>query len=942
MPVYLSPGVYTVEKDLSAFASDGSDVVPAFIGTAKKGPINSPKLITSAQQFVETFGEPFTESYLGYAVLAFLEEGNICYVNRVGVECEDGQDAALADVCIDTSGSQTTGWGRIALFTGVDYGKICTHVISADTPLSFHAASTSTPVFTDVEESDTYGASDATLTLSGSYVDAIDDSFIVVLTGAPTGSNMIAGATYDIIRNSDDEIISTGTLTEASPGVSDSFDIGTGANDTGLAGVINTQTGSAPLNVGDYFVFSAAPDNRSFAFSVDGDVPDTVSFGTATYTDPDTFVTAFNALAGSSESYIAVAQDDDSVCIRTDTAGRWIQLVSTEAFALEIGVQLWAYDIPRSYVLATDVGPYNINSTNNRVKVRVITETGNVETEVSLTTNSAHTAASLVAELDAAGTIDGTTYFNALVLRISDTRTVPILITTTSNQTDNLRLLASATNSKTLRFAQELGVNVPYGTDYTVFFDSRVILPDAGVTTPSTPLSCEVSALSDECALDTAYYAGIVGFIVAESPGTWANDYTVTLELFNNNTGRYTVKIRDDDNVVVERLDDVSFDPREDRYIANIVNAGSSLGGTNGNKYIRWEERPSYLGNDVTDLSTFEVRNPGTFTRAFSGGANGIPTDAVYSSEVDAAILGNAVDSTGIFAFQNPERYEIDLLVTPGVSTGTVIGQALQMCEGRGDCFYLVDPPFGLRPQQVIDWHNGLLDSTVTAAINSSYGALYWSWLKVFDQFGRQEIFIPPSGHTSAVYARTARVGEIWQAPAGLNRGKLLTALDVEFNPSQAERDALYGYGNAVNPITKFPQDGIVVFGQRTLQRADTALNRVNVRMLMNHLKRKLVRLLRNYVFEPNDEILWSTIKANIDPFLRDIGARRGITAYKVVVDGTNNTPEVIDRNELRVSVLVKPTRAAEFIELTVAVLRTDQSFSASEVLIAGGVQLGS
>ena len=160
----------------------------------------------------------------------------------------------------------------------------------------------------------------------------------------------------------------------------------------------------------------------------------------------------------------------------------------------------------------------------------------------------------------------------------------------------------------------------------------------------------------------------------------------------------------------------------------------------------------------------------------------------------------------------------------------------------------------------------------------------------------------------------------------------------MEYSPSQGERDLLYGSGNAVNPIVKFPQDGITVWGQRTLQRSNTALDRVSVRMLMIFIKKNLTQLLRNFIFEPNDRILWRQVAATIEPFLADIQARRGLTAFRVIVDETNNTPERIDRNELWVSVFLKPTKTVEFVVLNLVVLRTGASFSAEEVLAAGGI----
>jgi len=939
MAVYLSPGVYPNEIDLSAFIGVQSDVVPGFVGTANKGPINTPVFISTAEQFIDTFGEPFPDSYLGYAVLNYLLEGNQCWVVRVGIECDDGQDSALDDVCIDTSGARGKGWGRIPLFSGVDFGQLCTRVIDADNPLVIHAASTTAPTFTDVDESASDGPTTASLALSGTYNEAIDDTFFVNITGAPTGT-LIDGADYEIVRNSDAEVIATGTFS-AVAGVTSSFAIGTGSDATGLTGII-TVTGSSAVETGDYFSFVAAPDNTTAQFSVEGVAQVAAVLSPTTYTSATTFADDLNSAAGSSEDWIAIVQDDETVCIRTDTEGRWIQLISTEAFALEVGLSLWAYDIPRSHAVGTSLSPYNINSNKNRVKINVVGTTASDVIEVSVPVSATHSAASLKTVFNGANEVDGIPKFDAVALRLSDSQVVLALMTTIDNAEDDLSLLANNSNLKTLRFAQELGMNFPFGTGYRVFDDARVLLPEGGTVDPAVPLSCDIDPLSSQCSLDSSYYQKIVGFVVAKSPGTWIDDFKLTIQIYNNTSGKYTLRIVEvSSNVEVHRIDDVSFDSREARYIGNIVNEGSSIGGAAGDSYIRWEERPSYLNNDATDLLTFEVRTPGTFsTQTFDGGADGIPVDATFSTELDAAIIGSPQDNSGIWALQNPDLFNINMLLTPGVSTGSVLSQAITMCEGRGDCIYIVDPPFGLTPQQVVDWHNGMLDSSLLTAINTSYAALYWSWQKIYDQFSAEEIFVPPSGQVAAVFARTARVAEQWFAPAGLNRGKLTTSLDIEFNPSQGERNLMYSQGNAVNFIVKFPQDGIAVFGQRTLQRAATALDRVNVRMLLIFLKKELIKTLRTFLFEPNDRFTRGEVVNRIEPFLAEIAARRGVTGFKVICDQTNNTPQRIDRNELWVSVLVRPTRAAEFVVLNIGVLRSDQSFSAEEVLAQTGVVL--
>lgn len=948
MATFLSPGVFPREIDLSLVPSSVGPTRPAFIGTAKKGPMNTPVFISNAQQFVDTFGEPFAESYLGYAVLAYMEEGNQCYVLRVGVECQEGQASELDDICIDTTGNRIEGWGRIPVFTGIDFGRISLRVVDSDNPVVFHGASVDNIDYNDIDLSATDGVTTATLSFTGSglsdsYEGAKDDSWLILITGEPDAGEVMDGATFEVIRNSDAAIVASGTLTDDGTGTSQAIDIGDGL-------VFEISVTAGRLDTNDTFTFTAAPDNRSFAVSVEGGVATTYTVAAATYSSVSTLVDALNTLIGAGEDYVFIERQlEDGTTIpqiRTDEAGDRIQLMDTPAWACELGTMQYAWDIPRSCLIGVDAGPYTITSSNNRVRMLIQTDTEELVAEFSIANGIDIDADTVAGQVDLGGIILGTRYFESFALTIPAGTEHIVIVTTDDNQFDQLRLDASFSNLKTLRFAEEIGISFPYTRAYRGFSDFRVSLPESGMTTPETPLSCETDPFSDECAVDSAYYANIVGWFVATSPGTWLDGYEVDLQLFNVGPAvddpRYSILIRDSAGVQVDLIQDVSFDKRQDRYVGNLLNPDVNaqedvvLG---GNEYIHWEDRPAFLNNDPDDESTFEVRQPASFfNKEFSGTANGIPLDPAFSSELDAAVIGNAADNTGIFAFANAETFDINILVTPGFNSGAVIGQALQLAETRGDIIYLVDPPFGLRPQQVVDWHNGMLLSDLNIAINSSYGALYWGWLKIFDQFNNQQIWVPPSGHVSSVFARTERVAESWFAPAGLRRGRLLTPIDIEFNPSEGERDLLYGGGNAVNPIVNFPQDGLVVFGQRTLQRTETSLSRVNVRMLLIYIKKNLTRLLRNFIFEPNDPILWAQVRNTVNPFLSDIQARRGLEAFRVVVDETNNTPERRDRNQLWVSVFLQPVKAVEFIVLNLVVLRSSASFNAEEVLAAGGI----
>ena len=337
-------------------------------------------------------------------------------------------------------------------------------------------------------------------------------------------------------------------------------------------------------------------------------------------------------------------------------------------------------------------------------------------------------AGTIAAAVNGNGTIGGETFFIAYQMTVPG-GTSHVVVEAGSygsdaHRTDQLLLKANYSNLKTLMFAEEIGVLAPYTKSYRGFYDSRVALPATGEIDASVPLSYEQNP--DPGNVDVAYFNHIAGWFVATSPGTWLDGYKLVLSLqtqiAGNAAARYQLVILDPNGAVADSVQNVSFDKNEQRYIGNVLNPGTTFGGANGNDFVNWEDRPAFLKNDELDPATYEIRQPAQLdSSTFSPGANGIPIDPAYSSELDAAIIGSPQDSSGMYGVQNSETYDINLLIIPGMTSGAVIGQALQLCESRGDVLYIVDPPFGLRPQQAVDWHNGMLLSDLSHAINSSY-----------------------------------------------------------------------------------------------------------------------------------------------------------------------------------------------------------------------------
>ena len=293
-------------------------------------------------------------------------------------------------------------------------------------------------------------------------------------------------------------------------------------------------------------------------------------------------------------------------------------------------------------------------------------------------------------------------------------------------------------------------------------------------------------------------------------------------------------------------------------------------------------------------------------------------TDGADSSDTDAiatALIGsNTVDpKTGMQALDD-DLLNISMAAIPGVSLQTVQNNLITLAQTTQNFLAVVSPPYGVGTvQDAIDWTNGLKTSR-SAALNNSYAACYWPWVKTFDVFDGKDRWYDPAIYGLRQMAFTDGVADAWFAPAGFVRGKLTKPSQVEVKCNQGDRDSMYSGGNILNPIVNFPQQGITIFGQRTTQRDPTALDRVNIRRLMIYIRKQILASTRRFVFEPNDSFTWERVANLLNPMLEDIKQRRGITQFRVVCDETTNTPLRVDRNEMWCKVLVKPTKTAEVV----------------------------
>jgi hypothetical protein len=278
--------------------------------------------------------------------------------------------------------------------------------------------------------------------------------------------------------------------------------------------------------------------------------------------------------------------------------------------------------------------------------------------------------------------------------------------------------------------------------------------------------------------------------------------------------------------------------------------------------------------------------------------------------------------SKAINALSNPDEYDINLVSMPGINRElhpAIVTKMIDMVENRQDCFYIAD---------FTDYNSSITTATEQAqAVDSNYAACYYPWMKTIDSNTNKLTTVPPSTLLPAVFASSDRLSAEWFAPAGLNRGGITGAVSVLNRLTHAERDILYE--NKVNPIATFPGQGIVAFGQKTLQDRASALDRINVRRLLITMKKFIASTSRYLVFEQNTTETRARFINTVTPYLEGIQQRQGLYAFNVVMDESNNTPDVIDRNILAGAIFLQPTKTAEFIVIDFNILPTGASFSA-------------
>jgi hypothetical protein len=429
----------------------------------------------------------------------------------------------------------------------------------------------------------------------------------------------------------------------------------------------------------------------------------------------------------------------------------------------------------------------------------------------------------------------------------------------------------------------------------------------------------------------------------------------------NENKGTFTLSIRRGDDtdkrkVILESFSNCSLDPQASNYLGKKVGTSyKSYDPTNGivkstgtypnmSKFIYITE--ASIANTVDYLDdNGAITNPaytaslpkvsnGTFANGLDGSGAGLNHPQKFYQEittannqglkcgpVGAANTGTTSYMAAINLLANQDEYDVNLVFAPGINhtDHPAISNALiTMCENRGDCMVIVDPVA----------HDSTVKeaSTVAGLLDSSYAAMYWPWVQVADPSTGKYVYVPQATVMPGIYAFNDKVSAEWFAPAGLNRGGQESVIQAEVKLTHAHRDTMYE--NNLNPVATFPGEGVVVWGQKTLQKKASALDRVNVRRLLINLKKFIASTSKYLVFENNTDATRNRFLSTVNPYMESVQQRQGLYAFKVVMDATNNTPDIIDQNILKGDIFLQPAKAAEFIVIDFNVMPTGATFN--------------
>lgn len=896
--IFVSPGVFTREQDFTVFASRIGITRLGVVGKTLKGPAFEPIKIRSTDEFLLRFGGTNTNYPLPYVANSFLSQSNELTVVRVlGSEGFENSPAWLivADNSNTYSGEtfgdlsyssltfsigaqsvNTNTWSFISSAdTSMADGTISATTIGSDTYVSFSGDSIST--------SDWVDAINAT-SFSGFGITVEGDTAIDIISSAGTTSWTLSantlehkgsksGSTLAILRSKRNQLDNSWYFDQES-------DVTIGNISTTLGSfTLSATTGPLTAQTNSGYTVSLDETREDYIVKILGKNPEIID-GT-----PNLYVERI---------YPHFTREADS---RSDIAGLKSSLVYTDEEAYK--------DFENEYT----------NATTPWVVSRVIG--GDVKNLFKFQTISDGDASNKEIKISIAN-IDINNYtFDVIVRRFDDTDATAS--STALERWSNVSLREEDTNY----IAKVIGT-----TDESFPRKSNFITVDMATTFPSNTVpagfrgySLRETGISGSTAPDlyykTDYFSGDSTFKTYLGISELGYTNFTTSQVSTKNA----IKSIESDLFAYDGA--VSTDKKTIKgfHLENTADPTMFISGNEDS-----------LTGYTNAAGTLIDRNKLKFTLVPTGGFDGWDKYRTYNELYDefTDVYTSNVNSfkNALNEIANPEVVDINILATPGVdysNNETIVKYALDIVEERTDTIYVIDSP-RLTTGSIKGTPEEVVSRLESIGIDSNYAATYWPWIQIEDPNSGKYTYQAPTMMAVQSYALTDNVAAPWFAPAGLNRGLAgpqIIRADVRLTNNQ--RDTLYQ--GRVNPVATFVQQGVVLWGQKTLQTRQSSLDRINIRRLLLQVRRLVSAASLTLLFEQNDQTLRDQFLAKVEPILLQIQNQRGLTAFKVIMDDSNNTSDTIDRNMLVGKIQLKPTRTAEFVSLSFQVLPTGANF---------------
>jgi hypothetical protein len=871
----VSPGVFTRERDLSFLTQGISEIGAAFIGPTPKGPAFIPTIVRGQQEYVTRFGEADTNHYTGLSAKNYLRESAVATVVRVlGTTGYD--PTTTKSVVIYATGS--AGRKVYAVLHPSSTGNTLTNVAVAGSPSSFSLV---------VSASGGTNISASGLTSTEGQSNSFQDYF------SETPSTTQNSYIYTIFPEA---VLGSMATTSSVAGLNiPSQSLATGDVPSGIS------TGSLTKYLVPTTNLSGVDTSKLSQIAVSGSG---VNFGTALLSQY-TAVSSTNIMFIVSSSATGVLTAITSYPL-TDAARLSSATMSavTSSTVLDFnGATYGNYNHAHTpWIQSQTLGGGKLDL----FKIHTLSDGNSANKEIKVS----------FANMKASGDVEynfGT--FTMFIRRYNDTDARAEVL----EQFDNVNLDPDSPNY----IARVIGNSAPTQDVVTgeMYYQGDFPNNSQYIWVEMTESQIPETALP----FGFAAYESTISAAAAELT---APDY-VTSRWLDGAVEGYTTQSIDKKYYYGWNFD--AGNETNNSYLGPIPSGSVTVGTAfNLENIVDVPNGSVPKAISLTDADSFVYRK---FSVAFQGGFDGlnpardinmggdiVATNSQGFNLSTSVSAGSVSYKKALDAISNPDQFDFNLLVLPGVIYelhSYIATYALTLCEDRGDAFYIMD---------TTQLTATLATATAKAGeIDSNYAATYYPWLRVIDTNTNKLIWVPPSVILPEIYAYNDNVAAEWFAPAGLNRGGIASAVGVKVRLPQASRDTLYE--GKVNPIAQFPGQGICVWGQKTLQRRSSALDRVNVRRLLIAVKKYIASSARYLVFEQNVEATRNRFLNIVNPYLASVQERSGLYAFRVVMDETNNTPDVIDRNILYGQLYLQPTRTAEFIILDFNVLPTGATF---------------